>query len=249
MYTTHADEYDSAVQVNLYNAKFERPSLLSLLPTIEGKSILDLGCGPGVYAEELIARGGIVTAIDSSENMVEITQAKIGGSYNCYVQDISIGLPNEQSASFDVVICPLTVHYIEDLNVLFLDIRRVLKAGGLFVFSTNHPHVDYRNSPSGNYFLTEKITEEWHTLGRPVPVTYFRRPISSLANALANAGMCISNISEGLATEDLKKASAQVYEKLSTKPNFMFYICKPTCGTNSNQGTNACEPHVASATK
>ncbi|WP_201746221.1 class I SAM-dependent DNA methyltransferase [Veronia nyctiphanis] len=226
MYKEYASEYDVAIQGNLYNAKFERPSLLSLLTELEGKKLLDLGCGPGVYAQELISRGASVTAIDNSEDMIEITRAKIGSNHKAYVQDISIGLPNEKSGEFDVVICPLAIHYLKDLNPLFSDVRRVLKHNGQFIFSTNHPNVDFRSSPSGDYFATEEINEEWHTLGRPVPVTYYRRPISALAGSISCSGMVISNIFEGLPTEELKKASLAVFEKLSTKLSFMFYVCK-----------------------
>ncbi|MEJ2755439.1 MAG: methyltransferase domain-containing protein, partial [Gammaproteobacteria bacterium] len=171
-----------------------------------------------------------------SEYMIEITRSKIGANYNCYVQDLSIGLPREETGYYDAVICPLAIHYLEDLNQLFSDVRRVLKRNGVFIFSTNHPHVDFRSSPSGNYFATEKITEEWHTLGRPIPVTYFRRPISSLASSISNAGMAISNISEGFTTDELKKVSPELYEKLSTKPNFMFYVCVPHWETHNNHG-------------
>ena len=77
IYTEHAHEYDRVVRDNVYNAQFERPSLLSLLPSLSGKKVLDLGCGPGVYAQELVAHGAIVTAIDSSEQMVEITHRQL----------------------------------------------------------------------------------------------------------------------------------------------------------------------------
>ena len=38
-------------------------------------NVLDLGCGPGVYATELTAKGANVTAVDSSHEMVELTKS------------------------------------------------------------------------------------------------------------------------------------------------------------------------------
>jgi 2-polyprenyl-3-methyl-5-hydroxy-6-metoxy-1,4-benzoquinol methylase len=35
--------------------------------------VLDAGCGPGIYAEELVARGAEVVGFDASERMVERT--------------------------------------------------------------------------------------------------------------------------------------------------------------------------------
>lgn len=227
MYTDFAKEYESAVRDNSYNAKFERPSFLSILPNLNGKNVLDLGCGPGVYAEELAKKGAVVTAVDNSHEMIEITKQKIGAHHKAYVQDISIGLPQEATGHFDIVICPLAIHYLESIDTLFREIKRVLTKSGIFVFSTNHPYVDFSSSPSGNYFTTEKITEEWNTLGRPIPVSYYRRPISSIANSIFKSGMVISNISEGKPTEELRKSSPALFQKLSTKPNFMFYVCQP----------------------
>ena len=226
MYREFAGEYDAAIQCNLFNAKFERPFLLSLLPEVNGKQVLDLGCGPGVYAEELTARGAFVTAVDASDTMIELTKAKLKDKQRCYVQDIAAGLPNETTDYFDLVICPLAIHYIKDVSLLLADIRRVLKPDGLFIFSTLHPYIAFKSSPSGNYFATEEITEDWDTLGRPVPVTYFRRPQSDLVNEISKANMVISNIFEGKVTEELKQASAELYEKLSMEPHFMFYVCK-----------------------
>lgn len=47
MYTKYAKEYGRVVQDNIYNAKFERPTMLGLLPPLKGKQVLDLACGPG----------------------------------------------------------------------------------------------------------------------------------------------------------------------------------------------------------
>ncbi len=227
MYNEYAAEYDTVVQNNEYNAKFERPSLLSLLPDLKGKKVLDLACGPGVYAKELTARGALLTAVDISETMVGLTRAKVEPHHTVYVQDLSLGLPNEVPESYDVVICPLAIHYLENLSLLFSDVARVLKKDGVFVFSTHHPYVDFSDSPSGNYFSTELLTELWDTLGRPVAVSFYRRPISALTAAIADAGMAIMNITEGFTTKGLKQASPEIYEKLSTKPCFMFYVCRP----------------------
>jgi len=225
MYHEYASEYDQAVRDNAYNAHFERPSLLAMLPDVNAKKVLDLGCGPGVYAQQLIDSGAVLTAIDGSEQMVQITRRKLPDKAICYVQDLSYGLPRENDHSFDLIISPLMIHYLEDLSILFADISRVLKPSGLFVFSTHHPYVDFSGSPSGNYFSCEKISEPWNTLGRPIEVSFYRRPMSEIFNALSTAGLCVLNLSEGQPSEALKSKSPKHYAKLSTQPNFMFYQC------------------------
>lgn len=226
MYSEFAREYDSAIQNNIYNAQYERPSLLALLPNVKGKTVIDLGCGPGLYSEFLVENGANVTAVDGSAEMIEIVEGKLGNRVQCYVQDLAIGLPKERDQSFDIVICPLMIHYLEDLTKLFHDIKRVLKPNGLFVFSTHHPFVDYQLSPSGNYFLQEKIVDEWDTLGRLVHVEYYRRSLTAIIQAVVDAGMCVMELTEGKPDASIQETSPECYRKLSTEPGFLFLKCK-----------------------
>ena len=46
--------------------------MLALLPDVSGKRVLDAGCGPGHYAEELVNRGASVVACDVTPAMVEL---------------------------------------------------------------------------------------------------------------------------------------------------------------------------------
>ncbi|BEU03949.1 hypothetical protein OAG1_27490 [Agarivorans sp. OAG1] len=222
MYSTYAKEYDVAIQDNIYNAHYERPSLQAMLGEMAGKTVLDLGCGSGVYAEYLLAKGAKVTAIDSSSEMVALVKQKLATQLKVYQQDLASGLPEEADASYDLVICPLMLHYLQDLNPLFADVKRVLKVGGSFVFSTHHPMVDIEASPSGNYFATERVTEMWDTVGKPVEVSFYRRPLSALITALTDHEMVITELSEGKPSEALKTISPEHYQRLSEHPQFLF---------------------------
>ncbi len=51
---------------------------MSLLPEVEGKRVLDMGCGPGVYAELLASKGAEVVALDVSEAMVRLARERLG---------------------------------------------------------------------------------------------------------------------------------------------------------------------------
>ena len=105
MYTLHAGDYEKAISNNVYNAHLERPSMLSMLPDLKGKSVLDLGCEPGVYAEHFINHGATVTASDISPDMIKIVQNKFGDTLRANVADLSCGMPNEQDRSYDLVVC------------------------------------------------------------------------------------------------------------------------------------------------
>ena len=53
------------------NNLFEIPTLIKILPDLEGKRILDLGCGSGERCVDYIKQGAVkVTGIDISEKML-----------------------------------------------------------------------------------------------------------------------------------------------------------------------------------
>ena len=226
MYTKHAVKYDLAVQNNIYNAHLERPSLQAMLGSVSNLDVLDLGCGSGIYAQYLTEQGARVTSIDISEEMVCIVNEKLGNKVSTYTQDLSDGLPNETSDSYDVVICPLMVHYIGDLSLLFSDINRVLKKDGYFVFSTHHPFVDFTSTISGNYFERELLIEEWETISEPVEVSFYRRSLTELFDFINSNGFVVTQLSEGKPSEKMKEISIEKYDHLSKHPNFIFIKCQ-----------------------
>lgn len=197
MYSTHAQQYATAIQDNIYNAHFERPSLQKMIGTVQGMTILDLGCGPGIYAEYLLQQGAKhVTCIDASEAMLECVRERCGNRVKAYVHDLSLGLPQEEACSFDLVISPLVLHYLEDLNPLFKDIHRILKPKASCIFSTHHPFADFKDSLSGNYFQQEQLNTTWNTISTPLDVTYYRRSLTDLTSAITRNGLAITQLSE-----------------------------------------------------
>ncbi len=226
LYTYFAHEYAERIRSNIYNSLYERPSLLALLPALRGKRLLDLGCGSGEYSEYFLEQGAEVTALDISVEMIEIMRERFGGRLKCYEHDFSLGLPHEESDSFDVVVSALAIHYIKDLGRLFSDIGRVLKRGGQFVFSTHHPMQDFNSSVSGNYFDTELLTQEWDTIGRPVQVSFYRRPLEQLMASIVESGLVVTGVSEGKPRKDIERIDPAVYERLSKRPLFLFVSCE-----------------------
>lgn len=227
MYTKHAHRYSEVVKGNIYNALLERPSTISLLGDVKGKNVIDMGCGSGIYAEWLIANDvANLICVDLSPEMINIVKSEYGDRLRAYVQDLSKGLPNEASNSADIIVCPLVLHYIEDLSVVFNDVYRVLKPGGYIVFSTHHPFADFECTTSGNYFERERVTEDWNTVGEPVEVSFYRRSLTEISDAVTHSGLVISRISEGKVDERAKAISEEAYQHLKRNPNFIFFRCE-----------------------
>src|SRR5262249_1986577 len=74
-----ADAYGAGMDPKAHNAFYARPAVLSLLPPVEGKRVLDAACGPGVYAEWLADRGAEVVGVDVCPRMVELARLRLKG--------------------------------------------------------------------------------------------------------------------------------------------------------------------------
>jgi 2-polyprenyl-3-methyl-5-hydroxy-6-metoxy-1,4-benzoquinol methylase len=80
---------------------------------LENLKILDLGCGSGWYAEQLLEAGAKVTAMDVSSTMVELTKLRLKGRGEFIVTDLEQPLDFFNSGAFDIVLAPLVIHYIQ----------------------------------------------------------------------------------------------------------------------------------------
>jgi len=115
------------------NEFLEVPCMLKAVGPVKGKRLLDLGCGSGLHIKLYSKRGAICSGIDISSTMVAIAKKE------CPKADFKIGTIRKlpyASSSFDIVTASLSVHYLDDLKPVFKEASRVLKKGGLFIYST-----------------------------------------------------------------------------------------------------------------
>lgn len=226
-YEQFAHRYAAAVETKSHNAHYERPGTLSLVPDVRGWRVLDAGCGPGIYAEWLIDRGAKVVACDVTPQMIEITKKRVGNLAEIHRADLTQPLGFALDESFDLVLCPLVLDYIEDWQPVFREFYRILRSSGIFVFSCGHPMADFlitqnQQLTPGNYFDVEKFAMEWHGFGEPYPIiTSYRRPLQTILNPLAKAGFILDEILEPQPTEQFLVSNPESYEKLMREPGFL----------------------------
>jgi 2-polyprenyl-3-methyl-5-hydroxy-6-metoxy-1,4-benzoquinol methylase len=106
------------------------------------KTILDLGCGPGLYCELLAGHGHRVTGVDFSQRSIAYARqsAQEKGLKINYLWENYLDLSCEDQ--FDLVIlifCDFDVLVPADRTRLLENIYRALKPGGLFIFDTLNP--------------------------------------------------------------------------------------------------------------
>ena len=221
-YNDLAEAYAALVDTKPHNAYYERPATLSLLPDVNGKHILDAGCGPGAYSEWLVDHGAQVVAFDANKKMVRLARQRLGDKAQVLQADLEAPLDFLADASFDVIIAPLVMDYVKDWEPAFNEFHRVLKKGGCLVFSMEHPYGKfYFHKEAGNYFDVELVEFTWRGFGKPVIVPSYRRPLSGVINPLLKAGFTLDQILEPLPTEEFSLIEPEEYEELIHSPGFM----------------------------
>jgi SAM-dependent methyltransferase len=213
-----ATQYATSIMDNAWNACYERPASLSLLPKdITGKRILDAGCGPGIVSKYLWERGAIVTAVDYSDKMIALTNEITSGGVSAMVMDLNNGLTDFEDSYFDIIYCSLVIHYLEDLNFLFSEFARVLTTGGLIIFSTDHPQGPAQQGKN----LSNKQLESVYWKGFNVYLELYHRPWSEIEDALRQSHLDIELAITPQIIEECKKLFPEEYALLKENPHFI----------------------------
>lgn len=123
-----------------------------------GSTILDLGCGPGLYAEKLCQSGHQVTGIDLSENTIRYAKnsAKKQGLEIEYVCDNMFNMRYKEQ--FDVVMQnygELNTFSDEERNRIFSLVKKALKPKGMFIFDVTTPMLRRKHRLHKNWYSSE----------------------------------------------------------------------------------------------
>lgn len=115
-------------------------SRLRLLGDVEGRDVLDLGCGGGQSSVALAARGARVVGVDVSRAQLAHARAlaERSGAEVRFIEAPLHALPLPD-ASADVALSAFVLGYVEDLGGALREAARVLRSGGRLVFSWSSP--------------------------------------------------------------------------------------------------------------
>jgi len=124
-----------------YGPRMPTEDDLRLLGDVRGKRILEIGCGGGQCSIAFAKQGAIAMGIDQSVMQLQYARglAEEEGARVEFLEGDITTLPQIKSASQDAVFSAYALGYVEDIATCFAEVARVLKPGGVFVFSVGHP--------------------------------------------------------------------------------------------------------------
>lgn len=125
---------------------------------LEGKTVLDIGCGSGGITVALVRDHGAakVTGIDVEATVVRAAReraAVAGFADRVEIKQVSPGPLDFPDASFDVVFSKDAIVHIADKEMLAGEVFRVLKPGGWFLASDWLTDRDGAPTPEMSYYL------------------------------------------------------------------------------------------------
>jgi 2-polyprenyl-6-hydroxyphenyl methylase/3-demethylubiquinone-9 3-methyltransferase len=106
--------------------------------SLNGKQVLDVGCGGGILSESMARCGAQVSGIDLAEKSLQVAQlhaleSGLAVEYRCIAVE---ALAEEKPQSFDVVTCMEMLEHVPDPASVIRACAALVKPGGHLFFST-----------------------------------------------------------------------------------------------------------------
>lgn len=151
------------------------------ITNLQGKRVLDVGCGGGILAESLSKVGATVTGIDLSTKalkVAELHQLESGTSVR-YLTISAEDLAKEESQSYDVVTCMEMLEHVPDPSSVVQACAKLCKPGGHIFFSTlNRNPKSYLFAIIGAEYILQllpKGTHQYEKFIKPSELAQFTR--------------------------------------------------------------------------
>ncbi len=191
-------------RANNPNELIEKPIILELLNGVSG-NVLDLGCGYGDLAREIIQKGATqYTGIDSSSKMIAYGKAKLDQAENIHLFQSNLEDWDYGNTAYDWVISRLVFHYVPHLAEIIQQLHKSLRQGGKLLLSVEHPVMtSSMGLPRAKGRKSSWLVDQYFDLGvrkqewMGSSVVKYHRSLEEYWRILKEVGFKVTEIREG----------------------------------------------------
>lgn len=152
---------------------------------LNGKQVIDIGCGGGILSESMAARGAVVTGIDLSDKALSVARLHLleTGAKVDYQHIAAESMATEHPATFDVVTCLEMLEHVPDPQQTVAACAQLVKPGGdVFLSTLNRNPKAYLFAIIGAEYILNMLPKGTHDYAK------FIKP-AELVRMTRNAGL------------------------------------------------------------
>lgn len=173
---------------------------------VRGKHLLCLAAGGGRQAIRYAAAGAIVTVIDISPEMLALDRA-VAAEKGLAVTTIATSMDDLSmlaTASFDIVMQPVSTCYVPDVQPVFQHVARITRPNGIYISQHKQPislQADTKPSERGYeliepYYRTKPLPDVVGSRHRESGTIEFLHRWEQLVGGICRAGFVIEDLTE-----------------------------------------------------
>jgi len=155
--------------------------MLEYVGSLQGKKVLDVGCGGGILAESMARQGAQVTGIDLAEKPLAV--ARLHGLESgvpvAYQLISAEDLAQQMPGHFDIITCMEMLEHVPDPSAIVQACTQLVKPGGRVFFSTiNRNPKSYLFAVLGAEYILRLLPKGTHDYAKfitPAELSHFAR--------------------------------------------------------------------------
>lgn len=230
---------------DIYREHFNNPAFFSFVGSVNGKRMLDAGCGEGSNTRWFADQGAEMVGVDISPKVIDLAlevERKLPRGIEYEAKPLS-DLSCFAKSSFDLVVSTMVFMNVPDIGKAFSEIFKILKPGGSLFFSILHPCFrtpgynwnEYDNNLGrltvADYFAGKPFYSGVDagdkipgSANKPFKDIVFTRTISDYINTLIKVGFVIGKIEEPRPSKEACERFP-VFQKWRDHAAMFLYAC------------------------
>lgn len=163
--------------------------MLDLLRDLDGKSVLDAGCGPGVLARVMAAKRARVTGIDLSPRLIAIARDHDPeGSIDYRVGDLAEPHP-DLAGRFDAIGSYLALNDVARYREFAATLATLVRPGGRIALAFNSPYSSVVREHVRDYFDSTALGTYHGMWKQGIKAQYYHRTLEEYLDAFLDTGL------------------------------------------------------------